>query len=285
MEDYLRQSNSRSNHAYDDKMDPPSMDQMAIATRFHLRNAATPPKHDDLRSTLLNFLDLASSGASRAYIAVDAATKFENYDLLDTIREMTADAMLVEVIPVTPWYEFTPALNALLERAARNGASYCMFVSAEMRVSPESINSLLQHMDAQTLVAGAVLPGHDYHANSRRVPLNGRTVPWNTLCIWNVAKLALTGFPMVAEGVHLSDANDQFVAAGVEEASTIALLQRILGEGNARAKLIPLTGIEWKQDFVGERRQYHDKKMKSKLERPARHLELLGLKVGRVEHH
>jgi hypothetical protein len=79
-----------------------------------------------------------------------------------------------------------------------------------------------------TLVCGAVLWGHDYRDDTWKddtattlepqpprvvipdddeeddvdddiggsvpIALNGRTSPWNTLALWNVSKLALTGF-------------------------------------------------------------------------------------------
>lgn len=78
------------------------------------------------------------------------------------------------------------------------------------------------------------------------------------------------------------------IAAGVEEVSTIALLQSLLTESNAKAKLIPIIGIEWKtQTFHNdpERLKWHEEKMKSKIERPAQHLKLLSSITGTVEHY
>lgn len=66
--------------------------------------------------------------------------------------------------------------------------------------------------------------------------------------------------------------------SGVEEVTCIALLQKVLGEEKALAKLVPLPDVEWEQEWEDEeRRKWHEKKMKSKVERPARHLELTGL--------
>jgi hypothetical protein len=82
-----------------------------------------------------------------------------------------------------------------------------------------------------TLVAGALLGGHTYHEgnsagapNNQVVELNGRTTPWNTLAIWKVSMLALTGFPLVSDGIVTDDATEP--SFGVEEVVTIALLQR-----------------------------------------------------------
>jgi hypothetical protein len=95
----------------------------------------------------------------------------------------------LHVLPVTPWGQFVPALNALLSFAAiatchnnnnnnnnNNGeaaaaaANSILFVSAETTLaSTPAILSLLQHLDLETtLVVGARLPGHDYQHNVAR---------------------------------------------------------------------------------------------------------------------
>jgi hypothetical protein len=61
---------------------------------------------------------------------------------------------------------------------------------------------------AETLVAGAALRWHDYRAGGRgggavEVELTERTAPWNTCALWDVPKLALTGFHLVLEGLHV----------------------------------------------------------------------------------
>ena len=89
----------------------------------------------------------------------------------------------------------------------------------------------------------------------------------------------------MAEGLHpLPDGTDG--PSGVEEASAIAVLQRVLPEGTAVAKLVGLPGASWDVDWTDdERRAWHERKMKSKVERAGRHLELLGLEgKGRVTH-
>ena len=66
--------------------------------------------------------------------------------------------------------------------------------------------------------------------------------------------------------------------------AAIALLQKLLGEDEAKAKLMQLPDISWDQQFDDEERQnWHEKKMQSKVERAARHLELTGLS-GWVQH-
>ena len=98
--------------------------------------------------------------------------------------------------------------------------------------------------------------------------LTGRTVPWNTLAVWSVTKLALTGFPFVADGLHpLNDNRTGGIGpAGVEESLAVALLQRALSEERAVAKLVRVGGVTWETDFGGDegRREWHERKMRSR---------------------
>ncbi len=279
--------------------------QLAIGTRLHLGNASAPPETDYFRDLLETFSAFASScNAKYAYVAVDSTPRFQNYCLEDVIRTLASainsDSLPLQIIPVTPWNAVVPALNAIASRSAQDGASLCLFCSAETQTSPESMRILIQHMDDNdVLVAGAVLPGHLYQKNSIQ-SLTGVTTPWNTLAVWNLAKLNLIGFPLVADGLHtlfVDDDNDNTeqqgtrtkrAPAGVEEVSAIALLQHLLGPTHAKAKLVPLLpdDTSWDQDFNGikERQAWHETKMKSKVERPAVHLKLLNLHDGVVEH-
>mmetsp|Transcript_16716 Transcript_16716/g.25253 ORF Transcript_16716/g.25253 Transcript_16716/m.25253 type:complete len:263 (+) Transcript_16716:143-931(+) len=256
--------------------------KLSSGTRLHLGNATSPPADEKYKDLIEKFSNFSSScGILHAFVAVDAAPKLEDYSLVGTIEKLSADLSL-EVIPVKPWGKFVAALNAILMSSAKAGASHCLFCSAETQASPKSISKLLEHMDEDTLVVGAVLQGHDYQPNSIQ-KLNGRTTPWNTLAIWDVNKLALTGFPLVADGIHRVDGIS--VDAGVEEVSAIALIQNILGSDRAKAKLVPVPDITWDQDFPDEqRRKWHEKKMMSKVERPAKHLDLMHLNNGKVEH-
>jgi len=296
---------------------------VVFATRIHLGHATTPPAPDDLRRTVASFLAWAARcGARGAAIAVDPAPKIAGYDLVEAVgaardayyaEEGAADApdddddddgsgtstgtrtLVCDIVPVTPWGRFVPALNALVGWAATTcGASRILFASAETTVEPESVQILLSHVDDDTLVAGCALPGHDYHEEQPveeagvpgvpvPVPLTGRTTPWNTCAVWNVPKLALVGFPLVAEGLHVQ-ADGTPGPGGVEEASAIALLQRILPRGAAVAKLVRVPGVKWEVDWEDDkRREWHANKMKSKTERAARHLQTLGLE-GTVLH-
>lgn len=288
-------------------------------------------------------------------VAVDATDRIPGYNLVDAVQQAAAGLPAapdgvppLTILPVQPWGKFVPALNALLTVAAATAATmdaaaaaaeeddpphstttatWILFCSAETKASAFALATLHNHMDnnnkEDTLVCGALLPGHDYYGpsttktsndntvttNQRFDPegvatqLNGRTTPWNTLALWNVRKLALTGFSTISDGL-LDDNSIGGSMAGVEEVVIIALLQRLLGPENAKAKVIrivqpdldatasgtftaatpPAAALEWNPTFADPARQkWHEKKMQSKMTRAARQLELMGLN-GIVHH-
>ena len=255
-----------------------------------------------------------------AIIAVDGTARFGDYDLVEEVRDICrslppviteggGDVVdeggrisvvmpMIVVLPVTPWGRFVPALNAIVSHCADAGVRRLLVASAEVRLSRGGMDALVAKFDdhgdeggCETLVVGAALRGHDYRGGCGgghdeagvEVALTGRTTPWNTCALWDVPKLSLTGFLLVSEGLHPPEG-----AAGVEEVATIAVLQRILSPRRARAKLVALSGnmVSWEEDFDNDagRREWHEKKMESKVSRARRQLELLGLYDGVVMH-
>jgi hypothetical protein len=278
-----------------------------IATRLHLGNAAAPPDTAKLERTVAGFAEFCAASNGIPVIAVDATPKMEHYDHVQAVQEAcekyydnnlinnnsnNSTTKTITVLPVTPWGKFVPALNALIAHAititatSPPGTAYILFVSAETRAPRTCIEHLCREASADdTLVAGALLAGHDYHDhhdhvndNDKKIPLTGRTTPWNTLAVWKLSKLALTGFPLVSDGLLTDSATEP--SYGVEEVAAIALLQKLLGADHARAKLVKCAAsVEWDSAFDqdDERRQWHETKMKSKVERAERQLQLLGL--------
>eukprot|EP00980_Cylindrotheca_fusiformis_P007326 scaffold1525_cov142-Cylindrotheca_fusiformis.AAC.126 len=243
-----------------DENSPKSLGKkLVVATRLHLGKATSAQSKEKLQDVLRNFDSLARTveGATKV-IAVDSTPKIEGYDFVDAIREALPVDSETTILPVTPWGTFTPALNALVTYAVNLEADMIMFVSAEIKVSDQTIYDLCQRVieDEDTVVAGAALPGHTYSAGN--VELNGRTCPWNTLAVWNLQKLSLTGFQLCS---------DIGSSAGIEECVAFALVQKLFPE--SKAKLVKLDGVQWEQSFDGdeERRKWHEFKMNSKLER------------------
>ena len=75
--------------------------------------------------------------------------------------------------------------------------------AAEVQLARAAMEILHSKLDMDdTLAPEAQYRTRPGHEEEVAVALTGRTVPWNTCCLWNVPKLALTGFLLVAEGLH-----------------------------------------------------------------------------------
>eukprot|EP00667_Euglena_gracilis_P003575 EG_transcript_3583 len=185
----------------------------------------------------------------------------------------------IHVIPVANW-GITTALNAGLHEAARLGVKWIAFQSMELSADADALCFLRSNVDDNTLVAGAALPGHRFEDGEHS--LDGTNCPWNTFAVWAVDKLAMTGFVAIGNG------SVQGSQAGMEEVSTITVIQQLrtsAGKEDAQAKLLRVPGIEWKTEWKDETRQeMHARKMITKQERAAEHLKLLELKSAIVSH-
>ena len=295
--------------------------KVVVATRLHNRQATHPMTEDAVRHRIESFADICKmSDAVQGIIAVDA----EDTNLIQQVnKEIGKLSTPMAALPITPWGRFVPALNALIGYAAslQTMPDVILFVSAETTATRQGIqvmlNQMLDHPDKgdsalprlraskvaeteepklsnSTLVVGALLQGHDYQKKAERegspeekaiqkVELNGRTTPWNTLAVWNLRKLATTGFLLLSEG-YLTSSDDE-PSYGVEEVIAIALLQKLLGPDSAKAKLVPIPGVNWESDFSDpERRLWHQAKMESKLSRAARQMKIAKL-TGVVHHY
>ena len=159
--------------------------------------------------------------------------------------------------------------------------AHIMFISFEIRISAVEVDTLMSHMDDNTLVVGPVLNGHIFDPGAHN--LCGRKCPWNTCAIWALNKLGLIGFPMIGDGYGPS------IPGGVEEVSAIALAQMLNDTWQAKLLRLEVEGgtLTWHTSFASEeRRLYHEKKMASKDSRPASQMLALGGAVGpgRVVH-
>lgn len=313
---------------------------IVLATRIHLRKANQPRSERQWREQVEQMQTICDGCDSivAGVMAVDAepVEKFPNYNLVQVLQSIVAEQQQgnqtthspmkkpLHVLPVQPWGEFTPALNALIDWARKYKSSSpvvqaILLYSAEVSIVPmaATVVSTLQHhlTMSDTLVVGAALPGHDYHVPSSTTTsspetvwdLNGRTSPWNTLALWNLSKISLTGFQLVSEGIptlpklspttqvdsSASSINSTPVttistAAGIEEVVAIALLQTILGKDQAKAKLVHIPELEWKVDFDKDpaRQAWHQQKMQSKMERASQQLSCFGIGTlqGSVHH-
>ena len=121
--------------------------------------------------------------------------------------EAAAPSLELHVLLVPCWGAFVPALNALLDFAQGKGMTHILYQSLEMQCTPVILQKFLDHFNSNVLLVGPVLPGHTFASGQQT--LNGRTTPWNTLALWSVRKLALTGFLCIADGMARSSQHDQ----------------------------------------------------------------------------
>jgi hypothetical protein len=197
--------------------------------------------------------------------------------LAETVHRICkTHALPIHVLEVTPWGNFVFALNALVAYAANQNVHWLLFVSAELSAPQSAIEQLLSHRNNDVAVIGALLPGHAYVPGETTTRLSGTSCPWNTMAVWNLNKLALTGFQLVSDGLLTNDETEP--SYGVEEVVAACLLQKLLGVDNAKALVVKLNGVNWKVQFDDEDRQaWHEAKMKSKAIRAERQLFLTGL--------
>lgn len=181
----------------------------------------------------------------------------------------------IEVFHIEPWISFTQPLNLLVEKALSIGAKELLFQSIEVEISLEDMQRLESYLDENTLVVGAKL--HDRHgAKNETCIINGWNSPWNTLALWNLEKLSLTGFLSISSG------NIEDVPGGIEEVVTISLLQQ-LKPNTMNAKVINLSSVVWNTTWESNKREeYHEEKMNSKNTRSKIQLEKLGVQAGHV---
>lgn len=250
-------------------IDQLSCEGIVSATRLHF-----PPEVTEIPQATKEHLRAYAINAQQLGVVAAIAVNSHEEEI-KRIAQAAAPGVDLHVLPVPCWGAFVPALNALLEFAQKNAKTHILYQSLEVQCSGPVLHSLLDHFNKNVLVVGPVLDGHTFCAGEQR--LNGRTVPWNTLALWSVRKLALTGFLRIADGLPQSTGQDKViledsviskrkdineyptllgsndwwgrqvscddkkdVPAGVEEVTAVALLQHLLGRHRALALLVQL---------------------------------------------
>lgn len=238
---------------------------LIVATRLHTSNEAIPIDTGKLHrwcTQVLSYCDLLILVVDQRY-----------YETLQEIFPLFAERL--RIFHIHPWISFTQPLNMIVEKALSLHAKQLLFQSIEVTLEREDIHTLQTHLDRDTLVVGAKL--HPNHGLKKgRQPLNGWNTPWNTLALWDLQKLGLTGFLSISSG------NIEGVPGGVEEVVAISLLQ-YLKPHTMEAKLIDLPTVHWDATWeCALRTKYHEEKMASKAERAYKQLQLLNIKDGKV---
>ena len=251
--------------------------RLAVGTRLSVPDSGKQPSLTSLTQLLVKSVMYADN----AIVAVRASDSVGETLLKRVVmvaaqleRKKEIPKEFVVVLPVVAWSmshgdEVTPGLNAILREASHLKATYLLYQSVEVQATAEAITLLHHHLTSDTLVVGAAFPGmHVFEEGVQE--LNGLASPWNTLAMWNLSKLAITGFLSVSDGLYAH------VLGGVEEVPVIALLQHIRGE-EAKAKLILLNDalMHWTNTWDDASRvTWHKRKMNSKLERARGQMEV-----------
>lgn len=238
--------------------------KVAVGTRFWGQ------KPEDIQ-TIRRFVHEARRITDQVFVAVNSdADKVGTFNDSELIRILG-----FWMFRVTPWGKFVMPLNALVMKATLAGCDHLLLASTEVALSPEILAQLMSHMNKNVLVVGAALEGHNL--DNRFVNGDGRTTPWNTLSLWNLEHLSKIGFPLIGDALF------DPTQAGVEEVSAIALLQEIFPR--LSAKLVEIKGVEWNTERLdADRRAKHEAKMASKVSRPARQMEILGISPPTILH-
>lgn len=115
---------------------------------------------------------------------------------MNFLKKIFGDSERVIAIACEPWGDVTTALNSMLIRASTLRVDYVFFQSIEVVTSAKQVGSLLEHMEEDTLIVGAALPGHSFQDGQKHsianVEIGGLTTPWNTCSIWHRPTLSLT---------------------------------------------------------------------------------------------
>ncbi|KAJ7777798.1 hypothetical protein B0H14DRAFT_2963375 [Mycena olivaceomarginata] len=180
-----------------------------------------------------------------------------------------------KLLPVEPW-NFTVPLNAAVITAQKQTrAKKIVFISVEITVIVEELDHYL--------VIGKALDPHTFESSGKdrelEVQLTGLTSPWNTFAIWDLSKLAKTGF------LSISDTNTAPGQSAIEEVPTISLHQ-LLFPSSSRAVLVKFPsegGWDTRWDDPG-RVAWHKSKMASKNMSAFSHLSALALPSAVVKH-
>ncbi|CAE6425473.1 unnamed protein product [Rhizoctonia solani] len=268
------------------------MQKVLTAIRVHKRQSDQSTPLD--AAPILAAVNRALGYSTSVILAVSLPTS----DLEGLLTILPQDTVLVDdeinnpakvyVLPFTraTYGRFIPALNAIVAFAHDEGFEGVLFQSVEANVEPEKVEKMVHLCTGDVLVVGKAFDAHTFQQTLSdnavsQVYLTGRTCPWNTLAIWNVSKLARTGFLLTSE------TNTPPNSSAIEEAPTIALHQKLF-PGQSRAILARFQAEDgWGTVWTDPARaEWHARKMASKVTSAAAHISNIGLagSVTIVEH-
>lgn len=236
------------------------------ATRFHTNGGKTQPD-----------IEILKVWCSQALAYADQLLVATDHYLFESVeRGLFEFCQAVKVLLVNPWQGFTTPLNALLDEATRLGGRSILIQSVEVQSRPSHIRLLHEYLHEDTLVVGAKLTKE--HGQSTGIQkIDALNSPWNTLALWDLQKLNITGFSGLSNGVL------DGIPGGMEEVVTISALQHLYPD-MTKSKLIQLPHLSWDIIWNDQARlDYHQTKMNSKLKRAEIQLQHCQHPRGNVE--
>lgn len=209
---------------------------------------------------------------SRVFVAVNVEK--DKSGALEYFKDL-ADPR-IDAFAVQPWFKTgVPALNAIVHKAAAQEFSHIWFVSTRLVLNEAIAKRLLKECDDETLVVGAVMPGH-WLPGANLVAGDGETCPYNTCAIWELNFLHRTGFLPISE----MPMNPEM--AGNEEIVAVTLQQQLFKN---KAKLVLVPGITSQTDhWDDERKKRHQSLVDTKKIRSEAQLNMLSLNQAKIIH-
>ncbi|MBN3925421.1 hypothetical protein [Nostoc sp. NMS4] len=238
---------------------------VVLGTRIHNNSAKCANEFYLLKNWCYQALEYTN------YIVV--ATDSKSYT--KTKRAIRDLGERVHTILVSPWKGIVNPLNSIICEANILGAERLVFQSVEVYISSRDFEILNYHLKSDTLVVGGKMVLSHGGTPGTKV-ICGMTSPWNTLALWNLAKLNTTGFLGVSNGIIKG------IPGGIEEVPTISLLQQLY-PNETQAKLVSLSDLSWITIWKDKKREnYHKEKMLTKSSRAEAQLNCLKIKPGYV---
>lgn len=260
----------------------PSTRKLLVVTRIHgINSSSLPPKE-----AVLEFVLGCSTYANHVLICLgignmeDLTKQVAEYS---NILKGSSLSIPVTILPINPWGYFTSALNHAVAFAQDQKHTHVVFQSMEFRIDSALVFNLAKVLDSyDALMVGPAIEGHEFQAGFNEI--RGRLCPWNTFAIWDLNKLKVLGFPIIADGT-----GEARSMGGVEEVMAVVLHQNNVNK-NHLAIMVQTSerksDHEWNTNFEKDpkRAEYHERKMRSKDERPAMQLSYFKDLKGVVYH-
>ena len=130
--------------------------RLVTCTRIHRKKAGNT--HGEDVQALKQLIVQAVAYSDHIAIAVDQADgelMQQVSDMVEDCKQIIKKEVPIDVLPVSIWGNFVPALNALLMHAVKINAAVILYTSVELQMSSSQVDSLRDQLTDSTLVVGA----------------------------------------------------------------------------------------------------------------------------------